>query len=593
MCSSTSGILQFVSSISQQELWAARDSAFPSPTHTILLGGIRLRQLRVQGENCTRISRKLVFQGLLSAFECYPAWEDGVEETTYAKEDNSLPSDIGGSQLYEYLSATDTQESPVQGNYGTYPGSGFVVQLSSNSSESISTIGILTQQQWLDWKTRALFVNFVTYNPDLDLFVISRILFEFLPSGVISMSSYVHAFNLDDFRTDGGTNYVRIAMTCLIYLIVAMKLAALVDDCRKNGLNKFGSVGWHYVQAANILLFVLSGFVRIANDIINLIAFPDNNYNTDSVTSHILRSLNDLSTSMDLLAKIDGLNALLLWIEIGRFLEQFTRRLTRCSETISKSTADILTFAFLFSILAFAFAVLGFLFHGNEVEDFATISNCADTILRAMYGDVDFSEILWYSGPSGAVFLFVWLLVSNTVLLNMTVGIIIDTFHRVVREEDEFKQGQSIMSTVVSDLRDYFHTPNSEKEDEMLPQEQDNVAGSMQTNGWNLSGSEDGEAIHESSIGPAVQGTVSSVARWRPWQDKIFPEPNPEPEPPPSPRRGDADGTGDGEGREEQESRKPGGGDDGDTGRAARSGGGELMVKDMDDDGDEESSRVS
>ena len=521
LISSTVGIMGFVSSIAQQEMWS-RDSVSPN---TILLGGIRLRQLRVKGQNCTRVYRKLMQEGLLGSFECYPGWENGQEDTEYTKEFGSKPSLIEGL-LYGYQSAIDTQENTVSGRFGSYPGSGFVVSLTSNSTDSVKTIETLNQGEWLDFKTRALFVNFVTYNPDLDLFVITRILFEFLPNGVITMSTYVHAFNLDDFRSDGVANYMRIAMTCAIYVIIALKLASLLDEVRKNGLVKFGSAGWHYVQSVNILLFVLSGFVRISNNIINLIAFPDENYDTQSVTSHILRSLNDLSTAIDIQAKVDGLNSFLLWIELGRFLEKLTRHLTRCSSTLANSIADIFTFAFLFSILAFAFAVLGLLFHGNEVEEFSTVWVCADTILRAMYGDVDFGEILWYSGPSGLVFIMVWLLVSSTVLLNMTVGIIIDTYGRVMQEEKDASPGPSLLSTIIKDVRGFFDSdsPNQEKEESAPTQAQaeqskDNLGSSV----WNLSGSDDNDNAHQSdAIG--AQLPAASVPIWRPWQDKIFPD---------------------------------------------------------------------
>jgi hypothetical protein len=455
-------------------------------------------------------------------------WDKGEEETVYSKEYGIRPAVFSWQPFYDYISESDSQESAVQGVFANYPGSGFVVELSSNASVSRNVIQLLIAQQWLDFKTRALFINFVTYNPDLDLFVITRILFELLPSGVIILSTYVHAFNLDNFRSDGPMNYVRIATTCLIYLIVAMKLASLMDECRKNGLVKFGAAGWHYVQTANIVLFVLSGFVRISNNIINFIAFPDDNYDTQSVTSHILKNLNDLSTTVDLQAKIDGLNAFLLWIELGRFFQQLTGRLTRCSKTISNSVADICTFAFLFSILAFAFAILGFLFHGNELQEFSTVTNCAETLLRAMYGDANFRDIIRYAGPSGFAFILTWLLVSSTVLLNMTVGIIIDTYRRVKEDEEQNIQSPSLLMTMVSDFNKMFNPPDEEKDEQKSPEEQTTAV--VQSGEWNLSGSDgDAEVTRGDSIRSRMDlsGNIKAptVAPWKPWQDKIYPEP--------------------------------------------------------------------
>ena len=500
----------------------------PGSAHTVLIGGIRLRQLRVQGENCTRLLENLVSQGLLNPLECFPMWDTAEEETVYSKEYGILPAVVSWQPYYDYISEADSQESSVQGNFANYPGSGFIVELSSNASVSRNVIQHLADLQWLDFKTRALFINFVTYNPDLDLFVITRILFELLPSGVVVLSTYVHAFNLDNFRSDGPINCVRIAITCLIYLIVAMKAASLMDECRKNGLVKFGSAGWHYVQTANIVLFVLSGFVRISNNVINFIAFPDDNYDTQSVTSHILKNLNDLSTAVDLQAKIDGLNAFFLWIELGRFFQQLTGRLTRCSKTIGNSVADICTFAFLFSILAFAFAILGFLFHGNELQEFSTVTNCADTLLRAMYGDANFSDITRHAGPSGFAFILIWLLVSSTVLLNMTVGIIIDTYRRVKEDEEQNIQKPSLLMTMIFDFNKMFNPPDDEKDEQKSTEDPTTSGG--QSSGWNLSGSDDdAEITHGDCIRSrmVLSGNIKTptVTPWKPWQDKIYPEP--------------------------------------------------------------------
>ncbi|KAJ1474296.1 hypothetical protein T484DRAFT_1832934, partial [Baffinella frigidus] len=44
-------------------------------------------------------------------------------------------------------------------------------------------------QKGFDLKTRALFVDFAFYNPNVDLFLITRVLVEFLPSGIVKASS--------------------------------------------------------------------------------------------------------------------------------------------------------------------------------------------------------------------------------------------------------------------------------------------------------------------------------------------------------------------------------------------------------------------
>jgi hypothetical protein len=220
----------------------------------------------------------------------------------------------------------------------------------------------------------------------------------------------------------------------------------------------------------------------------------------------------------------------LLWIELGRFFQQLTGRLTRCSKTIGNSVADICTFAFLFSILAFAFAILGFLLHGNELQEFSTVTNCAETLLRAMYGYANFREIIRYSGPSGFAFILIWLLVSSTVLLNMTVGIIIDTYRRVKEDEQQSIQSPTLLMTMISDLNKMFN-PQDEEKDELKTTPEDQTTGVAQSSGWNLSGSDDdaevtrGDSVH-SRMDHCGSFKTPTVTPWKPWQDKVYPEPD-------------------------------------------------------------------
>jgi hypothetical protein len=65
----------------------------------------------------------------------------------------------------------------------------------------------------------------------------------------------------------------------------------------------------------------------------------------------------------------------------------------------------------LFGIISFAFAMLGYLLFGSELYRYQTMTDSMVTIFRAMYGDMDFLEVLATSGTMGFLFLFFWLVV--------------------------------------------------------------------------------------------------------------------------------------------------------------------------------------
>lgn len=56
---------------------------------------------------------------------------------------------------------------------------------------------IWKELKWIDLKTRAVFVDFAFFNPSLNFFVVTRILAEFQPTGVVRASSSFRTIFLD------------------------------------------------------------------------------------------------------------------------------------------------------------------------------------------------------------------------------------------------------------------------------------------------------------------------------------------------------------------------------------------------------------
>jgi hypothetical protein len=61
----------------------------------------------------------------------------------------------------------------------------YVYKMSGNALELASNFTFLDQQNWIDRQTRAVFVEFNTYNPNIKMFSYNYLLFEFLPTGSI------------------------------------------------------------------------------------------------------------------------------------------------------------------------------------------------------------------------------------------------------------------------------------------------------------------------------------------------------------------------------------------------------------------------
>ena len=424
---------------------------------SILVGKIRLRQLRVQGQPCSKVHKMLKDSGMVQNSECYPAYTSKMAEIRYSKENLVRQEVYSNFELYPYFtyrSALETNYLPVSGWYGEYDSSGYIAEM--DLSDANTTLADLRDFQWVDKKTRALFIDFSFYNDDIGLFVTNNVLIEFA-SGQAPVSTVrgerltgpdassrltcvcfllrasaqvdVSAISPMDFRSGDSNDLTRLGMLVLVFIMVIYYALEELDLCRATGLDRYKSVSWAYLDFVNISLFILAGLLKGYNLVAYEIAIP-----TGVEDEDMLGRIVALGRSKYLHDKIQGLNGFLLWFKLFKYVT-ITRPLMRMSRVLSVCVPDILTYGFLFWVILVAFAVLGYLFCGNELETFASIESSILTIMRSMYGDFDFDGLVEVSGVTGFIYLGLWLVTSNIVLVNMFIAILSETYHRVTEEE--------------------------------------------------------------------------------------------------------------------------------------------------------------
>ena len=118
----------------------------------ILLGGFRIRQIRVVKEKCQ------VLKSL--SMDCYSRDMSRQNKSTLS---NFLLPIVwqSSSQTNDYIS--------YWGELATYPGSGLVIDVTKNRTFANLLINNLRNQRFIDRSTRVLFVDFNTFNPTLNM----------------------------------------------------------------------------------------------------------------------------------------------------------------------------------------------------------------------------------------------------------------------------------------------------------------------------------------------------------------------------------------------------------------------------------------
>ncbi|XP_065423817.1 LOW QUALITY PROTEIN: polycystin-1-like protein 3 [Chrysemys picta bellii] len=133
---------------------------FISDGNALLLGSVRLRQLRPQPQHqlCSCRQQDAGGHG--------PGW--------------GPPGQSRGAQdsIWVNHGAESLGEHPVWGQLSLYPGGGYLAHLGTNSSHAHSVLRYLERSRWLDGCSCAIFVEFTVYNANVNLLCVVTLLLE-------------------------------------------------------------------------------------------------------------------------------------------------------------------------------------------------------------------------------------------------------------------------------------------------------------------------------------------------------------------------------------------------------------------------------
>ncbi|NXN66707.1 PK2L2 protein, partial [Himantopus himantopus] len=374
----------------------------------LLLGVAQIRQLKVHNNTCS----------------IYPYFrtflEDCYSEYRYRAEDRSEFGLKNGSE-WKYTSASSL--SPwYWGSMGLYSSGGYTFTLPQSKQKSLEKLVFLRQNNWLTRGTRIVFIDFSTYNANINLFCIVRLVVEFPATGGALTSSHTYSVKLLRYVTyyDYFLASCEIAF-CLFIITFIIQEAIKIVKLKK----KYFRSAWNCLD---LLLLVVS-----------ILAIAFNIYRTVEVSLLMEELLSDPHVYPDfyflafwqvLYNNMIAVNIFFAWIKIFKYVK-FNKTMTQLSSTLSRCAKDITGFAIMFFIIFFAYAQFGYLVFGSQVEEFSSFQNCIFTQFRIVLGDFNFEAIEAANRILGPIYFITFVFFVFFILLNMFLAIINDTYSEV------------------------------------------------------------------------------------------------------------------------------------------------------------------
>ncbi|XP_033037014.1 polycystic kidney disease 2-like 2 protein [Trachypithecus francoisi] len=413
----------------------------------ILLGVPRVRQLKVRNNTCKVYSS---FQSLMS--ECYGKYTSANEDL----------SNFGLQINTEWRYSTSNTNSPWHwGFLGVYQNGGYIFTLSKSKSETKNKFIDLRLNSWITRGTRVIFIDFSLYNANVNLFCIIRLVAEFPATGGILTSWQFYSVKLLRYVSYYDYFIASCEITFCIFLFVfTMQEVKKIKEFKSA---YFKSI-WNWLE----LLLLLLCFVAVSfNTYCNVQIFL--------LLGQLLKSTEQYSDFYFLACwhiyynNIIAITIFFAWIKIFKFIS-FNKTMSQLSSTLSRCIKDIVGFAIMFFIIFFAYAQLGFLVFGSQVDDFSTFQNSIFAQFRIVLGDFNFAGIQQANPILGPIYFITFIFFVFFFLLNMFLAIINDTYSEVkadysIGRRPDFELGKMIKQSYKNVL-EKFRLKKAQKDED-------------------------------------------------------------------------------------------------------------------------------
>ncbi|XP_013422214.1 uncharacterized protein LOC106182109 [Lingula anatina] len=437
---------------------AAWARGFIADKQNYLVGVARLRQLRVKPYSCDL--PKMVRNTIK---ECRSEYEWIEEETGSFLPEWKPVNDSGVSpspgQQWSFQSALDLKGFPYWGLMTTYGGGGYAFELGTTYESALTGIKELRSSRWLDIYTRVVFVEFVLYNANLNLFTVSQTTVEFPASGGVFLFPRFHVFRLD--RYVGTVMFVIMGAEILTAAFFAYFLYREIKKIIKYRGEYFKDT-WNVVE-----FFFLAGVTAT----IVMFAFK-------LVTAKL--TLGEIAAEP---TKFHNLQYSILWDEIYGYMMGFIifvanvkfLKILRFNKTMNllgrvmKGAAKPLGYFFISAgIVFFAFVQLAYIMFHTVLLDFMSIITTVETLLVMLMNKFDFFAFNDADRVFGPIFFMIYTVTVSFILISMMLSIIMETYTSVRSDLDKKGNDYEIIDFTIRRLKAFIGIGSGPRNDLQL-----------------------------------------------------------------------------------------------------------------------------
>ncbi|CAF1035223.1 unnamed protein product [Adineta ricciae] len=430
-------------------------SGFINDKSNRLIGWVTMRQLRVKSHSC---QLKSSIQQLFTHCSDDYSFSNKEKESfqpgwiPYQQINNqSQPFSSAVEQAFIYRTEDQLDTYSVVGNHHTYGGDGYVYEFRGRLSDLQTNLSRLHQLQWIDSQTRAVIIQFTLYNPNVQLFTFATLLTEYLSVGSLDPQSRFEPISFQVF-----TSLSQLICT-IFYMIFIVHM--MIGEIRS--FTKLKSDYFHQFWSLINLGIIVCSWTNVGIYVWR--------YCESLRIGHLFEQTNGyVYINLQLAVYINDVFTYLLafscFFGTIKFIKlcRFNHRLMLFARTLQYAARELISFAFMFTIVFMAFVILFYLLFVSKLSSCSSVLQTVRMLFEITLMKFDAHELSGAAAFLGPFCFSLFILIVVFVCMSMFLTIVNDSF-RVVRDmgKTQASHDQHIFSFMTGKLRTWIGIGNS------------------------------------------------------------------------------------------------------------------------------------
>ena len=346
---------------------------------------------------------------------------------------------------FTYKNAFEIDSLPYIGKFNDYTGGGYVFNLSSNYDDAFNDLTVLREYKWIDRYTSAIFIEFSTYNPNINLFSTIKILFEFLPTGNIVITDEINTFGLYESNGDSASFKFACFIIFIIFTVVFMIREIILLTTLKK---KYFTLFWSFFT------WTIIGFTWTTFSFYILKIYASRNLEEKLNNNNII-NMQYISSISEILRNMLGFCSALGTIRFLKLL-RFNKQISYFSTVFKISLGEIFSLILIFLILLSSFAQLLYLILNNQSIKYATFIKSLTTLFLMMIGKFDMKIIFESNSILGEIIFILFNIIITFSITTVFITILNNAYQRARIEWICDKENQKFVSHIKFRIKSFL-----------------------------------------------------------------------------------------------------------------------------------------